>query len=58
MIGVQETTMSGATAPAWPLYNATTDSYLDITPAPTAAAGVRTAACDLWDAIRAAGTTQ
>jgi para-nitrobenzyl esterase len=35
----------------WPVYDATTDAYLQLDDATQAGAGVRTAQCDFWDRI-------
>jgi para-nitrobenzyl esterase len=37
---------------AWPAYDTKTDSYIDLGTPVVAGAGVRTAKCDFWDALR------
>ena len=41
----------GAGAPAWPVYDPATDSYLDLAGVSAAGAGIRTAQCDFWEGL-------
>lgn len=42
---------NGEDLPAWPPYEVAADPYLEIAAPPSAGAGVRSAECDVWDAI-------
>ena len=42
---------NGASAPAWPVYDPATDSYLELAGVSAAGTGVRTAQCDFWDSL-------